>query len=430
MVITGRAVGLTAALTFVTALRPEWSTLWLAVVVLALVLIIDTWRAARPASITLERSGDTAVRVGDGAAISLRLTNRSRRRFRGTVRDAWPPSSTAGPRTHATEIATGDRRALTTLVMPSRRGPCHADKVTIRSLGPLGIAGRQLSRSVPWRIDVLPPFNSRKHLPSKLAKLRDLEGRTVVLQRGQGTEFDSLREYVVGDDVRSIDWRATARASDVMVRTWRPERDRHVLIVLDCGRTSAGRVGDAPRLDAAIEATLLLTALAARAGDQVDVLAWDRRPQGAVQGRSGPDLMASTTSMLGLVQASLVETDWQGLSSEVSRRARHRSLVVLLTALDPAPTQHGLLPVLPQLTSRHQIIVASVSDPSVARMLSDRSDLTATYRAAAAAGFTRERRAIAAALSRAGVEVVDELPDDLAPGLADRYLALKAQGRL
>jgi len=276
----------------------------------------------------------------------------------------------------------------------------------------------------------MPPFTSRKHLPSKLARLRDLEGRSVVLHRGQGTEFDSLREYVEGDDVRSIDWRATARAADVMVRTWRPERDRHVFIVIDCGRTAAGRVGDAPRLDAAIEATLLLAALATRAGDQVGVLAWDRRTRGTVQGRSGPDLMASTTSMLAQVPASLVETDWQGLVSEIARRTRHRSLVVLLTAIDPAPTHHGLLPVLSQVTQRHQTVVASVSDPAVATMLSDRSDLTATYRAAAAAGFTRERRAVADVLSRAGVEVVDELPDDLAPALADRYLALKAQGRL
>lgn len=86
---------------------------------------------------------------------------------------------------------------------------------------------------------VLPPFTSRKHLPSRLARLRELDGRTSVLTRGEGTEFDSLREYVPGDDTRSIDWRATARQTTVAVRTWRPERDRHILIVLDTGRTSA-----------------------------------------------------------------------------------------------------------------------------------------------------------------------------------------------
>ena len=91
---------------------------------------------------------------------------------------------------------------------------------------------------------VLPRFSSRKHLPSRLARLRELDGRTSVMIRGQGTEFDSLREYVRGDDVRSIDWRASARRADVVVRTWRPERDRRVMIVLDTGRTSAVRVLD------------------------------------------------------------------------------------------------------------------------------------------------------------------------------------------
>lgn len=430
MVITGRAVSVTALCGVVTLARPQWSTFGLYLVVMATILAIDLARAVAPQDLDIQRSGDRAVRVGDPAALTLQLTNRSGRPFSGSVRDAWPPSAPTSPRRHDLTIESGDRRRITTIARPARRGACHADRVTVRALGPWGLVGRQCSIPMRWRIDVLPPFISRKHLPSKLARLRDLEGRTIVLQRGQGTEFDSLREYVVGDDVRSIDWRATARVSDVMVRTWRPERDRHVLIVLDCGRTSAGRVGDAPRLDAGIESVLLLTALAGRAGDRVDVLAWDRGVRGAVQGQSGADLMAATTSMLANVDSSLVETDWSRLAAEIVRRARHRSLVVLLTALDPAPLRQGALPVLPQLIGRHQVLVAAASDPSVAQMLADRSDLAATYRAAAAAGFSRERRAVADQLTRFGVEVVDALPDDLAPALADRYLALKAAGRL
>ncbi len=109
-----------------------------------------------------------------------------------------------------------------------------------------GWPGGSAPHDVPWQVRILPPFLSRKHLPSRLAKLRELDGMVPILIRGQGTEFDSLREYVVGDDVRSIDWRATARRADVVVRTWRPERDRRVVIVLDTGRTSAGRIGVDP----------------------------------------------------------------------------------------------------------------------------------------------------------------------------------------
>jgi uncharacterized protein (DUF58 family) len=260
--------------------------------------------------------------------------------------------------------------------------------------------------------------------------LRELDGRTSVLTRGEGTEFDSLREYVPGDDTRSIDWRATARQSAVAVRTWRPERDRHILLVLDTGRTSAGRVGDAPRLDASMDAALLLAALASRAGDRVALLAYDRRVRALVQGRTAGDVLPSLVNAMATLEPELVETDARGLSATALRTAPRRSLIVLLTSLDAAPVEQGLLPVLPRLTQRHTVLVASVADPHIARMAGARGNVEAVYEAAAAARAQDERRRTAEQLRRHGVTVVDATPDDLAPALADAYLALKAAGRL
>src|SRR5260370_1321498 len=124
---------------------------------------------------------------------------------------------------------------------------------------PAGVPARQCRRAAQGTVRAPPAFRSRRHLAENLSRLRLLGGQRRALLRGQGSEFGSLREYVTGDDVRSIDWRATARFRDVMVRTWRPERDRQILIVLDTGRTSAGRVGGVPRLDASMDAALLLT---------------------------------------------------------------------------------------------------------------------------------------------------------------------------
>ena len=430
MVLTGRLVAVAAVSALLILALPTWPAVAVWVTVTALLWLLDSVRAPHPSQLELTRAGTTSLRATETGELSLRVTNLSRQHFHGSIRDAWPPSLWVAPDRHSISVDAGDRRLLTAQVHSTRRGSRLPDRVTVRSLGPWGLGGRQAGRRVPWRIDVLPAFHSRKHLPGKLARLHDLEGRAVVLHRGQGSEFDSLREYVSGDDVRSIDWRATARASDVMVRTWRPERDRHVVIVLDCGRTSAARVGDAPRLDAGIEAALLLTALAGRAGDRVDVVAWDRQVRGVAHGRAAGEALRSATTMLASAEASLVETDWPGLRAELARRARQRALVVLLTSLDPAPIRSGLLPVVPHLTARHLVVVASVNDPSVTAMASRRDDLSSTYRAAAAAGFLGERRGVADQLVAAGVEVVDRLPDDLAPALADRYLALKAAGRL
>jgi uncharacterized protein (DUF58 family) len=248
--------------------------------------------------------------------------------------------------------------------------------------------------------------------------------------RGPGTEFDSLREYVVGDDVRSIDWRASARAADVMVRTWRPERDRRILLVLDTGRTSAARVGDAPRLDAAMDAALLLAALASRAGDRVDLLAYDRRVRSRVEGEAASSLLPALVQAMAPLDPVLVETDYAGMVATVLARSARRSLVVLLSALDPAPVEEGLLPVLGPLVRRHTVILASVGDPRVGQLAGGRGDAESVYGAAAAARAGLDRRRVAEALERRGVEVVDAPPDALPPQLSDRYLALKAAGRL
>jgi uncharacterized protein (DUF58 family) len=237
--------------------------------VLMLAVLTDVALAASTRRLTFERSGDTSARLGEAVDAVLVIDNGGGRRFRGVVRDAWSPSARAEPRMHPVDIAAGQRVRVTTTMRPNRRGDQVSAVVTARSIGPMGLAGRQSSHPVPWQIRILPPFLSRKHLPSRLARLRELDGMIPVLIRGQGTEFDSLREYVVGDDVRSIDWRATARRSDVVVRTWRPERDRRIVIVLDTGRTSAGRVGvdptagdpsGWPRLDWSMDAALLLAA--------------------------------------------------------------------------------------------------------------------------------------------------------------------------
>ncbi|MFI6035779.1 DUF58 domain-containing protein [Streptomyces sp. NPDC051315] len=436
MALTGRAALLAALGSLPVGIwEPGWTGILAVNAPLAAACACDFVLAAPVRRLRLTRSGDTSVRLGDTADVTLTITNPSRRPLRARLRDAWPPSSwqpgtdiTASR--HQLTIPAGERRRITTRLSPTRRGDRHADRITIRSYGPLGLFSRQGTHKVPWTVRVLPPFTSRKHLPSKLARLRELDGRTSALTRGEGTEFDSLREYVPGDDTRSIDWRATARQTAVAVRTWRPERDRHILLVLDTGRTSAGRVGNAPRLDASMDAALLLAALASRAGDRVDLLAYDRRVRALVQGRTARDVLPSLVTAMATLEPELIETDARGLTATALRTAPRRSLIVLLTALDAAPVEEGLLPVLPQLTQRHTVLVASVADPHIARMATSRGTPDAVYEAAAAAQAQTERHRTTEQLRRHGVTVVDATPDALAPALADAYLALKAAGRL
>jgi len=428
--VTGRAALLALLGVIPVGLAPGWAALlgWTGVVLAA--IGVDLLLAGSPRGLWVDREALPSVRLGEPVAAGVVLANHGRRRVRGVARDAWQPSAGAAVTRHPLDLPAGQRRRLVTPLRPTRRGDRRADHVTVRSLGPLGVAARQLSLPAPGRLRVLPPFTSRKHLPGKLARLRELDGRTSLRIRGQGTEFDSLRDYVVGDDVRSIDWRATARRQAVVVRTWRPERDRRVLLVLDTSRTSAGRVGDAPRLDSAMDAALLLAALAARAGDRVDMIAIDRRVRARVAGASRTELLPALVDAMAPLQADLVEADWPAIVAEVRARMTQRALVVLLTPLEAAAIEEGLLPVVHRLTSHHQVVVASVADSRVVEMAAGRGDAHAVYAAAAAQRAFLDRAAVTAELVRAGVDVVDAPPDELPPRLADRYLALKAAGRL
>ena len=430
MAISGRVPLLLLLGVVAVVLRPEQGTVWLWVLAVALLVGVDLLLAPSPAQVALTRPPVGTVRLGHPAETRLLVVNESRRRARGLLRDAWQPSAGASANRHRLALDPGGRVVLRTPLLPTRRGDLRAVGVTVRLRGPLGLAARQRTREVPGVVRSLPPFESRKHLPSRLARLRDLDGRAAVRVRGQGTEFDSLREYVRGDDVRSIDWRASARNRNVVVRTWQPERDRRVVLVLDTSRTSAGRVGDVPRLDSAMDAALLLAALAARAGDRIDFVAGDRRVRSRLRSAGARDVAANLQEAMADLEPVIAEADWDQLAGAVTGLGRQRALVVLLTPLEPAAVEEGLLPVLPALTRHHRVVLASVRDPALEELAAGHATLDEVYDAAAAEQAIGRRRWTAGLLRTLGVDVIDADADALPPALADHYLALKARGLL
>ncbi|MEO7123316.1 MAG: DUF58 domain-containing protein [Lacisediminihabitans sp.] len=430
MALSGRFVLLVAfgAVPLVVLGNPSVLGLWLLLVVV--LSIIDVVAAGSPRRLRVSRELPERVRLGEAVDSTLFITNAGRRRITGIVRDGWQPSAGAQPTRAPLSLPPGERRAFKATLTPFRRGERRVAQVTVRSYGPLGLVARQATLQAPGAIRVLPPFNARKHLPSRLARLRELDGRTSVQIRGQGTEFDSLREYVRGDDVRSIDWRATARRQDLVVRTWRPERDRRVVIVIDSGRTSAARIDNEPRLDTAFESSLLLAALASKAGDRVDLVIYDRRTRGRVQGASGPELLSRMVNTMAPVEPELIEMDWAVVPELVRSITSQRALVVLMTSIDAPGASRELLAVLPQLTRRHTVVVSSVTDPTVLEATLDRVDRESVYRAASAERAMLDTARVAAAIRQLGADVVTGAPQALPPALADRYIALKAAGRL
>src|SRR5207302_8679404 len=295
-----------------------------------------------------------------------------------------------------------------------------------------GRGARQRRRHLPGLLRVYPPFKSRQEAELRIDRARILEvGLRSARGQGGGTEFDSLRECGVDDESRRIDWAATARTTRVIVRTYRAERNQTVLLLLDTGRTMAGRVDDVPRLDHAMDAVMMLTAVATRLGDRAGMVAFDEAVRAIVGPGHARGQLGRVTEAMYTLEPRLVESDYRTAFAQTLARFRRRALLVLLTELSEAPVAETLLPALPLVARDHLVLVAGIRDPLVdARAAAVPTNAGAPYQKAAAIDALEVRRRTVARLRGLGATIVDAPPGRLAPPLADAYLHLKATGRL
>jgi uncharacterized protein (DUF58 family) len=413
--------------------------LWVVNGVLLAAAVADWLLAVPPADLEVDRELPGIVPLGTEARVTWRIAHRpgrdprpAGRGIRVRVADELAPSLRAVTRRARVVVPPRGRAAAETLIRPSRRGRFAPTELVVRVEGPLGLAARQGRRRVPGLVRVYPPFESRDEAELRVNKARILEvGLRSAQGRGGGTEFDSMREYGVDDEFRRIDWAATARSGKTIVRTYRAERNQTVLLLLDSGRTMAGRVADVPRLDHAMDAVMLLTSLATRLGDRAGLVAFDREVRAVVGPGHARDQLSRVTEAMYQLQPLLVESDYRGAFAETLTRFRRRAMLVVLTELAEQAVSETLLPALPLIARDHLVVVASVADPEVRGWaLATPVEPGAAYRKAAAVAALADRRRTVARLRGLGAVVVDAPPGRLAPDLADAYLRVKATGRL
>jgi uncharacterized protein (DUF58 family) len=354
------------------------------------------------------------------------------RPVRVRLADELAPSLAATTRRVRLVVPAHGRASAATTIRPQRRGRFDPTELALRVEGPLGLAARQGRRRLPGTLRVYPPFHSRDEAELRIDKARILEvGLRSAQGRGGGTEFDSLREYGVDDEFRRIDWAATARARKPIVRTYRAERNQTVLLLLDAGRTMAGVVQDVPRLDHAMDAVMMLTAVATRLGDRAGLVAFDSEVRAVVGAGHARDQLRRVTEAMYALEPKLVESDYRAAFAATLARFRRRTMLVVFTELAEQALTETLLPALPLIARDHIVVVASVADPEVRRWArSSPVEAAAAYRKAAAAAALADRRRAVARLRGLGAVVVDAPPGRLAPDLADTYLRVKATGRL
>ena len=400
--------------------------------VLLVAAAVDFSRAPRPEVLGVERELPGIVGLGNEAEVAWTVDNPTGRAQRVALADELAPSLRAGSRRAHLVVPAGGRARARTAIRPTRRGRFAPGGLAVRVEGPWGLAARQRRRELAGVLRVYPPFRSKDEAELRITKARILEvGLRSARGLGGGTDFESLREYTVDDESRRIDWAATARAGKAIVRTYRPERNQTVLLLLDNGRVMAGRVADVPRVEHAMDAVMMLTAVATRLGDRAGLVAFDRRVRAVVAPGSGADQLARVTEATYDLEPELAESDYRGAFVEALARFRRRALLVVLTELAEQAAAETLLPALPVIARDHLVVVAAVADPDVVRWArSVPTEAATAYRKAAAVAALEERRRVATRLSGYGATVVDAPPGQLAPRLADAYLRAKATGRL
>lgn len=401
-------------------------------VILGLALI-DALLALDPATIRIQRRLPSAVTIGAGGAeVAWVVHNPTARRANVAVADSLAPSLRAGARRFRVHLPPRASVTTRTRIDPSRRGRFEPTEIVVRVDGRLGLGARQRRRQQPGVMSVLPAFRSRAEAELRIERARRMDvGLRSAKGRGGGTEFDALREYTVDDESRRMDWAATARANKPVVRTYRAERNQQVIVLLDNGRLMAGQVDGVPRIELAMDAVMMLTAVASRLGDRCGLVAFDREVRAVVPPAQGTAQLGRVIQAMYDLEPRLVESDYLGAFATTLARFRRRAMLVLVTELSEEAVSETLIPALPLLLAHHLVVVASVADPDVVRWSrATPAEPSGAYRTAAAVSALQHRDHTASRLRGLGATVVDAPPGALSSQLAETYLQVKATGRL
>jgi uncharacterized protein (DUF58 family) len=313
-------------------------------------------------------------------------------------------------------------------VRARRRGRHTLPSPAARVRGPLGLAAWYRRGGEAADVLVYPdmPAAWRLVLAVRQGRFRD-PGRLTRGPLGLGTDFESIRDYLPDDDIRQVNWRATARLGRPMSNQYRVEQDRDVVCLLDMGRLMAAPLGDRTRLDATVDTATAVALVADEVGDRAGVIAFDDRVRRRLPpARGGGDAVVRAVFD---IEPTMVDSDYELAFRAVG--TGKRAFVLVLTDLQEEAAAQPLVDAMPVLARRHAVVVAGVTDPALAQMVHSPPRAPAdVYAAAVALDVLDARARVAAQLRREGAEVLEAAPDLLPNACVGAYLRAKARARL
>ncbi len=377
--------------------------------------------------------------VGDPATGSYRVDSRWGRPVTVTLHDALPAvlASVTAARDDArgaVALAPWQSITLPLQVLPRQRGEQRLGDVALRVRTALGLAMRTLHYRRDDRVVVAPSLAGVRRLRWLVVHERlAAAGVRDTRRLGEGRSFARLRDYVVGDDPRHIDWKATARRGHPITREFTLEQAQTMYILVDAGRSMTQLSGAFPRFEYALSSALVLADVAVRAGDRVGAMVFDDRLRALVPAQRGLTALQALRTALVPLQPTLVEPDYSAAFRALASRQRKRALLVLLTDVIDARAARSLLAHLSRGASRHLAVVVALRSEALlgaAALPGPGAPASALFLSAAAEELVGERAVALQRMRDAGVVVLDVAPEAMAAAVVSRYLELKARGAL
>ncbi|UCG87008.1 MAG: DUF58 domain-containing protein [Gemmatimonadota bacterium] len=399
---------------------------------LLLAVVIDARLAVDPRRLTVTRQGPAGFSVGRPVDYVYRWENHARRDASLVLREVRPQLLGGVLQPRHLRVAARGRVLDSVRATPIRRGRETAGWFAVRSRGPLGLGQRQRRLDAPWTVTVYPslPISRLKASIADAAR-RPEAGLRQARRLGEGSQFESLREWVPGDDTRHIDWKATARRSKVIARQFEEERRQQVLLVLDAGRLLTADVGGESRMEHSVRAALWLALAAYHHDDNIGIMVLADEIMHYVAPQRGKRGLRQVLDVLAVAQPRLVEPDYPAAFRYLAIKNRKRALTIFFTDVIDRMASEVLLVHVGSLRPRHLPLVVTLRDPELERVADGRpAAIGDAYRKAAAEELLTARDEALAQMRRLGAVVLDVCPNRASAAVVDKYLELKRRGRL
>ena len=409
---------------------------WLALaynILLIAAAIIDARVSKLPKSLTIHREFGGRFAMGAETEVRIQIQNGTRRAISLRLKDEYPPQLTLnGAREGELRVAAHSTATLIYGVTPPRRGRFEFGHTAVRFRSRLNLVWRDTRASEPMTVKVYP--NMRR---AREAELKALGARSVVSShrktswRGEGREFESMRDYVRGDELRHISWTTTARRGKLTTRQYQIERDQTILVALDAGRLMTARIEQETKLDSAVHATLALFSAAARAGDNAGLVVFGRRIKSYLPPSRGRDHIEAALESLYAVEPEMIEPSYPHAFEFIAANSKRRALVILLTDLVDEEGSKELLSSLHLLRPRQLPLVVTIADRDLKAVVRETPEtVRAVFTQSVAEEIIHHREAALRLVESIGGLALDVTAAALAPALLETYLRVKERGLL